>query len=128
MITKQGKHYLEPQALKGARVIRFLDRGESRYPQLMRLCLDFGFQVLQLQPEVFSHISRKWVPGQSEFLVAFKEENQTLPLQITSAFSSLQLLNDHVKRNEVDILHHHLFGDDAEALAQLLNPDGARRY
>lgn len=117
MYPNAAKIPLDRQQLQAARVIRFLNRGETRFPLLMRMCMDFDFRVLQLHPKVFSHISRKWVPVQCEFILANQNPDTKLWFQLTPGFSSLELLHDYAQRNEVDLLHTHLFGDEESDLA-----------
>ncbi len=118
MHPTNAKTLLDRQQLQGARAIRFLDREETRFPLLMRMCMDFGFRVLQLHPKVYSHISRKWVPVQCEFILASQNPDNKLWYQWTSGFSSLELLQDYVRSHEVDLLHAQLFGDEDTDLVQ----------
>jgi len=68
------KTLINPDELFGSRDLRLQDRRETQYPQLMRLCADFSFSVLQLQRKIFSHLSRKMVPGALEFVLAARDE------------------------------------------------------
>jgi hypothetical protein len=106
------KTLINPDELFASRDLRLQDRRESQYPQLMRLCADFNFSVLQLQRKIFSHLTRKMVPGTLEFVLAIHDETTNYWYSMTPAMASLKILNDYAKRYEVDILHMHLFGDE----------------
>lgn len=106
------KTFINPDDLFASRDLRLQDRRESQYPQLMRLCADFNFSVLQLQRKIFSHLTRKMVPGTLEFVLAIHDETTNYWYSMTPALASLKILNDYAKRYEVDILHMHLFGDE----------------
>jgi len=105
------KILINPDELLGSRNLRLQDRRDTRHPQLMRLCADFNFSVLQLQRKVFSHLSRKMVPCALEFILATHDETTNHWYSVTPGLTSLKMLNDYAKRHEVDILHMHLFGD-----------------
>ena len=105
------KLFINPDELFGSRDLRLQDRRESRCPQLTRLCADFDFSVLQLQRKVFSHLSRKMVPCELEFVLAIQEEETRYWYSVTPGLASLKMLDDYAKRHEVDILHMYLFGD-----------------
>ncbi|MDO3387373.1 hypothetical protein QWI17_16145 [Gilvimarinus sp. SDUM040013] len=99
------------QALLGSREIRFNNRQESIYPNLMRFCLDFKFKVLQLllSPESETAAPRRVV-------VLTKADFSGDPdFAITPAFSELEQLEHYVCDNQVDILHDYLFGVDEAA-------------
>lgn len=107
---------LKPEILQGARVIRLLDREDTRYPILMRLCLDFGFKVLQLHPKVFSIIRCQWVPGNNEYVLAMQQAasqpgEKSRWFAMTPQFLSLKELDTYAQQYQVDILHDYLFGD-----------------
>lgn len=106
------KTLINPDDLFGCRDLRLQDRSESQYQQLMRLCVDFDFSVLQLQRKTFSHLSRKMVPEALEFVLAVKDGADRYWYGMTPAFPTLKMLTDYAKRHEVDILHLHLFGDE----------------
>jgi hypothetical protein len=106
------KILINPDELFASRDLRLKDRGESGYPQLMRLCTNFDFSVLQLQRKIFSHLSRKIVPGALEFVLATHDESTNCWYSVTPALPSLKVLNDYAKRYEIDLLHMHLFGDE----------------
>lgn len=114
MPTPPCKTLINPDELCDSRDLRLQDRSETRYPQLMRLCADFDFSVLQLQHKIFSHISRKMVPGTLEFVLAAQDEITHYWYAMTPGLASLKILNDYAKRYEIDILHLHLFGDQDE--------------
>lgn len=106
------KTLINPDELFGSRDLRLQDRRETQYPQLMRLCADFNFSVLQLQRKIFSHLSRKMVPGALEFVLATRDESTNYWHSVTPGLASLKMLNDYAKHYEIDILHMHLFGDE----------------
>lgn len=106
------KILINPDELFGSRDLRLQDRRETQYPQLMRLCADFNFSVLQLQRKTFSHLSRKMVPSALEFVLATHDETTNYWYSMTPGLASLKMLNDYAKCYEVDILHMHLFGDE----------------
>jgi hypothetical protein len=106
------KTLINPDELFGSRDLRLQDRRESQYPQLIRLCADFNFSVLQLQRKIFSHLTRKMVPGALEFVLAIHDETTNYWYSMTPSMDSLKMLNDYAKHYEIDILHMHLFGDE----------------
>lgn len=106
------KTLINPDELFGSRDLRLQDRRESQYPQLMRLCADFNFSVLQLQRKIFSHLSSRMVPGTLEFVLAVHDETTHYWYSMTPGLESLKMLNDYAKRYEIDILHMQLFGDE----------------
>ena len=106
------KTLINPDDLFASRDLRLQDRPESQYPQLMRLCADFNFSVLQLQRKTFSHLSRKMVPDALEFVLATQDETTRYWYSMTPSQANLKMLNDYAKRYEIDILHMHLFGDE----------------
>lgn len=109
------KQFINPDDLMSSREIRFQNRRESQYPQLMRLCSGFNFSVLQLQRKIFSHLSRKLVPGPLEFVLALRDERCNKWYRLSPATENLQQLNDYCKNHEVDLLHLHLFGEDNDS-------------
>ncbi len=84
-----------------SREVQFLNRQESRFPHLLRLSLDFSFQVL----EVASSSSQG-----NHFVLVTGDYRQTEIEPITPVFSTLSELNEYVGNNMVDILHDYLFG------------------
>lgn len=112
MSTPPCKTLINPDELFGSRDLRLQDRRETQYPQLMRLCADFNFSVLQIQRKIFSHLSRKMVPNTPEFVLAAHDETTNYWYSMTPGLDSLKMLNDYTKRHEIDILHMHLFGDE----------------
>ena len=116
MLNPPQKQLINPDDLFGSREIRFHDRRESHHPQLMRLCADFNFSVLQVQRKVFSHLTRKLVPGAFEFFLALRDETSGYWFSVSPAAENLALLNDYCKTHEIDLLHMHLFGDDEAAV------------
>ncbi len=109
-----SKRLINPDELFGSRDIGMHDRRESQYPQLMRLCADFNFSVLQLQRKIFSHLTRKMVPSPFEFVLATYDDTTRYWYSVTPNMNNLKTLNDYVKQYEVDILHMQLFGEDEE--------------
>ena len=101
---------LNTEDILSSREIRFVDRHEPNYPQLMRLTLDFNLCVLQLQRKAFSHISRRYLPTAPSFVLASIDYRSTNIL-FSPHCNSLRELNDYARANEVDILHSLLFGD-----------------
>lgn len=114
MLPAPHKSLLDPDAIFASREIRFQGRGESQYTLLMRLCTDFNLSVLQLQRKLFSHLSRKTVPGAMEFVLATRDETTNQWYSLSPGFADLKSLDDYAKRHEVDILHLQLFGDDID--------------
>lgn len=114
MYPAPQKQLINPDELFASREIAFRDRRESQYPQLLRLCADFNFSVLQLQRKLFSHLSRKTVPGALEFVLASRDELNHYWYSISPGMATLKQLDDYSKEFEVDILHMQLFGDDPE--------------
>lgn len=112
------KTLINPDELFGSRDLRLQDRRESQYPQLIRLCADFNFSVLQLQRKIFSHLTRKMVPGALEFVLAIHDETTNYWYSMTPGIDSLKMLNDYAKHYEIDILHMHLFGDEDDEYNQ----------
>jgi hypothetical protein len=108
------KRLIDPDELFASREIRFQDRRESQYPLLMRLCADFNFSVLQLQRKLFSHLSRKTVPGALEFVLATRDESTNFWYSLSPGVADLKALNDYTKHYEVDILHLQLFGEETD--------------
>lgn len=106
------KILINPDELFGSRDLRLQYRSETQYLQLMRLCADFNFSVLQLQRKIFSHLSRKMVPSALEFVLAVHDDTTDSWHSVTPGLSSLKILDDYARRYEVDILHMHLFGDE----------------
>lgn len=108
------KCLLDPDEIFASREIRFQDRTESQYPLLMRLCTDFDLSVLQLQRKLFSHLSRKTVPGAMEFVLATRDESNNYWYSISPGVDDLTALDNYAKHYEVDILHLQLFGEDLD--------------
>ncbi|MDQ2076498.1 hypothetical protein [Marinimicrobium sp. ABcell2] len=105
------KHPLSTTALLGSREIRFLDRQTTNYPNLMRLCLDFDFCVIQL-------LHKTSVPSASKSFVLTTQDYRTTPTAaITPAFANMTQLEDYVTHHQVDILHDYLFGFVDEDIA-----------
>lgn len=101
---------LNTDDLLGCREIRFVDRQESNYPTLMRLCMDFDFCVLQLQHRIYSHISLRFVPSPPEFVLANGDYHTQGITAMVPAQPSLAKLEAYSIANQVDILHDYLFG------------------
>lgn len=103
---------LNADDLMGCREIRLVNRQESNYPNLMRLCMDFDFCVLQLQHRTYSHISLRYVPTAPDFILTSSDYQTQGIVAMTPCFDSLQKLEAYAIQNQVDILHDHLFGCD----------------
>lgn len=101
---------LDSETILSAREIRFLDRNDSNYPHLTRLVMDFNLRVLQLHHEVFSHITRRYLPAPLAFVLA-SADYRTSGITYSPQCDSLQVLDNYARANDVDILHSVLFGD-----------------
>jgi hypothetical protein len=106
--------------LYGSREIRFKDRTDSQFAQLMRLCVDFDFSVLQIQRKTYSHLTRKFVPMAPDFVLATKTPGDPQWYAVTPELASLKALDDYARAHQVDILHDHLFGAEDESLNKFL--------
>jgi len=102
------EHTPHNKALLGSRELRFHNRQESIYPNLMRLCLDFNFKVLQL---LFSAPDSAAAPVKV-VVMTYADYSGDPSSAITPAFSDLEQLERYVLDNQVDILHDYLFGLD----------------
>lgn len=101
-------HSPHNKALLGSRELRFHNRQESIYPNLMRFCLDFKFKVLQL---LFNAPTLTAAP--IKVVVMTRADYSGDPSSaITPAFADLDQLERYVTDNQVDILHDYLFGVD----------------
>lgn len=116
-----SKQTLKTEELLGSREIRFIDRKESNYPTLMRLCMDFNFCVLQLQRQVYSHITNRYLSDTQAFVLTAKDYRDHSATAITPVCTTLRLLEEHVTQHQVDILHDHLFGSTAEDVSNTGN-------
>ncbi len=102
---------LKSDDVLGSREISFTNRKDSIHPQLMRLCMDFDLVVLQVQRRAFSHISKRLLSTGNAFVITNRDYRTTG--QIFSPWCDTMLeLEIFAKKNHVDILHDHLFGDD----------------
>lgn len=106
---------LNTDDLLGCREIRFMDRQESNYPTLMRLCMDFDFCVLQLQHRIYSHISLRFVPSSPRFVLGNSDYHSLGIVAMAPPHHSLAELEAYALANQVDILHDYLFGFDEDA-------------
>lgn len=106
---------LNSDDLLGSREIRFLDRQESNYPNLMRMCMDFDLCVLQLQLRTYSHITNRYLPSAHAFVLTTKDYRSHNAAAITPTCDSMRALEEHVTAHQVDILHDYLFGFDDES-------------
>lgn len=98
------KHPLNANELLGSREIRFIDRQETNFPNLMRLCMDFDFCVLQL-------LHRTSVPAANKsFVLVTRDYRLTPTAAISPSFAELEQLETYVRTHQVDILHDYLFG------------------
>ncbi len=102
---------LNTDDLLGCREVRFMNRQESSYPILMRLCLDFDLRVLQLQRRTYSHISLRYVPTPPEFILSNADYREAL-IALSPCCNSLRDLENYAEQHQVDILHDYLFGFD----------------
>jgi len=101
---------LKQDDILGSREISFTNRKDSIHPQLMRLCMDFDLVVLQVQRRAFSHISKRFLATTNAFILSNREYRTTG--QVFSPWCDTMMdLEIFAKRNHVDILHDHLFGD-----------------
>ena len=101
---------LKTEELLGSREIRFIDRKESNYPNLMRMCMDFDFCVLQLQRKVYSHITNRYLSDSQAFVLTTQDYRTNDTPAITPICETLDKLEEYVTRHQVDILHDYLFG------------------
>jgi hypothetical protein len=101
---------LKTEDLLGSRELRFLDRTESRYPNLMRMCMDFDFCVLQLQRRVYSHITNRYLTDSQSFVLVTNDYRTSNAAGITPVCNTLRKLEEYVTQHQVDILHDYLFG------------------
>jgi hypothetical protein len=106
------KTLINPDELFGRRDLQLQTRSETQHLNLMRLCADFNFSVLQLQRKIFSHLSRKMVPDAPEFVLATYDGTTGDWYSMTPGMPNLKMLNSYAKDYEVDILHMHLFGEE----------------
>ena len=105
------KHPLSTDELLGSREIHLIDRQETNYPNLMRLCLDFDFCVLQL-------LHKTPVPtANKSFVLVTRDYRLTPTAAISPAFAELEQLETYVHLHQVDILHDYLFGFVDEDIA-----------
>ena len=96
VLSQQGKQ------LTGKEV-QFLSRDELDYPQLTRLCLDFDFRVLGVNPDS---------PAKTiQYLISEKNYRQRDLSPITPLFDSLAELEHYTNAHIIDILHDTLFED-----------------
>ena len=101
---------LKPDDILGSREISFTNRKDVSHPQLMRMCMDFDMAVLQVQRRAFSHISKRFLPTSSAYLLSNREYRHN-GLIFSPWFDSLDDLELFAKTHHIDILHDHLFGD-----------------
>lgn len=89
--------------LIGGKELTFLDRQESRFPNLARLCMDFSFRVFEtLHLDIGA-------PSKSVLLVS-NDYRSIETGAITPCFKTLNELEEYVESNMIDILHDYLFG------------------
>ncbi|WP_111642434.1 hypothetical protein [Marinimicrobium alkaliphilum] len=97
---------LSQDDLLASREIRFINRQESNYPQLMRMCMDFDFRVLQLM-----HRPANDTEGaRYAFVLTTRDYRADEKAAITPSLASLAELDAYVSQHQVDILHDYLFG------------------
>lgn len=129
------KHPLNADELLGSREMRFIDRQETNFPNLMRLCMDFDFCVLQLLhrssltgsatgPVISSADGSSTDPITSadpinradnspvnkSFILVTRDYRLTPTAAISPSFDQLEQLETYVRLHQVDILHDYLFG------------------
>lgn len=101
---------LKNDELRGSKEMQFIDRQETNFPQLMRLCMDFDLCVLQLQRKAFSHISKRYLTIDPVFVMANRGYHHNHSVY-TPHCNSLQELESYARTHHVDILHAHLFNN-----------------
>ncbi|RYY04677.1 MAG: hypothetical protein EOO53_02410 [Gammaproteobacteria bacterium] len=101
---------LKSDDIFGSREISFTNRKDSIHPQLMRLCMDFELVVLQVQRRSFSHISKRFLPTSTAFLLSNQDYRNT-GLVFSPWCDTMMDLEIFAKKNHIDILHDHIFGD-----------------
>lgn len=94
--------------IAGCREIRFIDRQETNYPTLMRLCMDFDLCVLQIMYKDTTSESG------ADFALANNDYSADVIALRAPPLASLKLLEEHVQQHLVDILHEYLFGETEE--------------
>jgi hypothetical protein len=99
---------ISPAELLGSREIAFAPQHRSGFTQLLRLCTDFDFKVLQLQRKQLEPISA----APLTLVLASRHWETGLWHAATPDFSSLTALEKYVLKHQVDILHSHLFAED----------------
>jgi N-formylglutamate amidohydrolase len=103
---------LQKEELMGSLEIIFKNRQEFNYPQLMRLSLDFEVCILQLQHQVFSHITKRFLPTEPLFILTDRNYLSSCATY-SPRCNSLSELEAYASVHHVDILHEHLFGSIA---------------
>ncbi len=88
----------------GSREISFNNRQESKYPHLMRFCLDFKFRVLQL-------LTESTPPANRQFVLVEASYNGDPQTAISPPCGNLERLEEYVRQQQVNILHRYLFGE-----------------
>lgn len=101
---------LKPDDIDGSREISFTNRKDSSHPQLMRLCMDFDLVILQVQRRSFSHISKRFLPTSTAYLLSNRDYRSS-GLVFSPWFDNLNDLELFAKKHHIDILHDHIFGD-----------------
>lgn len=101
---------LQKDELIDSNEISFSDRLEINHPQLMRLSMDFEICVLQLSREVFNHITKRFSPTESVFVLTSRNYHSSYATYSPRCFS-LRELEVYACAHHVDILHEHLFGN-----------------
>ena len=101
---------LKKDDILGSKEISFKHRRDLQCPQLLRLTTDFDMVVLEVQRRAFSHISKRLLPTSFAYVIT----NRDYPAQgvvFSPLMDTLTELEIFAKKNHVDILHDHLFGD-----------------
>ncbi len=93
------------QTLDGTE-IQFISRDEQDYPQLTRLCIDFDFRVLGVNPNPSA--------DQTQYLISDKHYREQDLAPITPLFDSLAELERYTNAHIIDILQDSLFEEMEE--------------
>ena len=100
---------LKKDEILASKELAFTDRREANYPQLMRLTLDFGLHVLEVERKAFSLITKRFFPSET-FYVLVDHDYRNSHIAYSPHCKTLRQLEAYVYVNNIDILHEHLFG------------------
>ena len=114
---------IAPAELFGSREIAFTPEERSGFTQLLRLCADFDFKVLQLQRKPSETLAVK--TAELKFVLASRQWNTGLWHAATPSLASLAELENYVLMHQVDILHSHLFAEDVTLSDLCINEPNA---